>query len=174
MPHYFEKDAETTFKLAIDDLFFKFMPKIERLLEISLKDTNGYKIRVSRQHYGLVKNALATQYYKEKKKLYVRDEKGLWFVIDNSLNLRELETVHKETAREDNMIVQDFFNDLKEHPTTPSEILGLIKSTSSSLIDIKENALIPLTEQIKLHLKVQEETLKTLKKLQKTMDKMKK
>jgi hypothetical protein len=166
MPQYIAKDekedANIVFLRALDDLLLRYVPKLERLLKISLKDTNGYKIRVSRQHYSLMKNALAIQYHKEGKKLYVRDEKGLWLVIDNSLNLKELETVHSKTARDDNLIVHDFFNDLKQNPLTPSEILGLFTKLS-------EEGIKPLTEQIKLHLEVQRETLITLKKIQENL-----
>jgi hypothetical protein len=72
------------------------------------------KFKVSRQHYALVKNALANQYDKEGKKLEVYTDKGLWLLIDNSFNLNELETVHPKTAVDDNKKVQDFFNGIKQ------------------------------------------------------------
>ena len=44
------------------------------------------------------------------------DGKSLSTYIDNSLNLHELETIHQKTADKDNVIVQNFFNQLKKYP----------------------------------------------------------
>ncbi|MBM3191435.1 MAG: hypothetical protein FJZ63_02110 [Chlamydiae bacterium] len=74
-----------------------------------------YRFKVSRQHYALIKNALAKQYDKEGNKLYVASEQGsFWFIIDNSFNLHEAETIHPKTAVQDNKKIQDFFNGVKQ------------------------------------------------------------
>jgi len=68
---------------------------------------------------------LARQYDREGNKLFCYTEQGLWFIIDNSYNLHEAETVHPNTALTDNEKVQDWFNGLKETPITPKQILQM-------------------------------------------------
>lgn len=177
MPHFLGQDAHAVFKEATEYLLLTLIPAVERTLGTSLRQEGGYKVRVSKQHYGLVKNALAEQYHNEKKKLFVRDQSGLWLLIDNSLNLKELETVHSKTAREDNIVVQDFFNDLKDHPILPSEIKGGFGEFHKALTEMS-GQFKNYNENIILHLAVlkkigeaSEEQLKTMKAIQETLKK---
>lgn len=80
------------------------------------------KLSIASNHYALIKNELAKQYNKSKEKLYVEDHSGLWLIIDNSWNLDELETVHPKTALENNIIVQQDFNELKETHLTRKKL----------------------------------------------------
>lgn len=105
--------------------FKAIISKVEQILNISFKIRNDYKFKVSRQHYALIKNSLARQYDKEGNKLFCYSAGGLWFIIDNSYNLHEAETVNPQTAIPDNNTVLNFFNDLKENPITPSQILKI-------------------------------------------------
>lgn len=84
----------------------------EKLGVVLVKDK--IEIKTAREHYALVKNSLAMQCKKDGTKINVYNEKGLWFVIDNSFNLDEAETVQKESALIDNLGVQKFFNDQKQ------------------------------------------------------------
>lgn len=56
-------------------------------------------------------------------------------------------------------------------PDIAKAIKGIVKTQKNQIDILNNEALKPLTAQIKLHLKVQRETLKTLKKMQQTMDK---
>jgi len=107
---------------------------LERLLHADFTERAGrqYRFKVSRQHYALVKNALAKQYDAEGKKLAVYADRGLWFLIDNSFNLHEAETVHPETADADSKIVQDFFNSLKEYPVRSDQLLLMIQGITEN------------------------------------------
>lgn len=100
-----------------------------------LKTNGRYKIKFSRQHYSLIKNALAKAYNKTGEKLFVYDWRGLWLLIDNSYNQNELETVHPVTAPEDNGKVQDFWNDVKSgrFQETLDNILHLQQGGMSTL-----------------------------------------
>jgi hypothetical protein len=109
---YLTKTAKDARQYAIYDLF-ELVRGLESTLGANLKINKKYKFKVSRQHYSLVKNALAKQYKRNGKKLQVYSDDGLWFVIDNSYNLHEAETVHPKTAVDDNRKVQNFFNGLK-------------------------------------------------------------
>ena len=96
---------------------------VERLMHTSFLIGSDYKFKVSRQHYSLIYNALARQYNETGDKLEIRTAKGAWFLIDNSYNMNEAETVHPTTAMSDNKKVQDFFNGVKTTAITPEFIL---------------------------------------------------
>lgn len=111
------------------DCLLDHVRKLESALQVGepgFRIQGRYHIRFSRQHHGLVKNALAKQYDAEKKKLFVFDERGLWLLIDNSANLHELETVRCETTVDENIFVQKFFNELNETRITPMFIMHSI------------------------------------------------
>ena len=77
-------------------------------------------------HYAETNNELAQECEKKayKVRVYTTSDSKLWFLIDNSFNLHEAETVHPETAKEDmGNIVKPFFNDLRDNkPPLPSEM----------------------------------------------------
>jgi DNA-binding transcriptional ArsR family regulator len=128
--------------------FISLIKGLERLLHADFAEHAGrqYSFKVSRQHYALVKNALAKQYDVEDKKLNIYSDKGLWFVIDNSFNLHEAETVHPETADTDSTKVQNFFNSLKEQPLTTGFILKVMDG-------IQQNQLV-FAQNMSSHIKV--------------------
>ncbi len=141
--------------------YLSIIKSLERDLKANFSEFGKYKFRVTRQHYALIKNALAEQYNENKEKLHVTNERGEWFIIDNSFNLNEAETIHPKTAVKDNAIIQNFFNSLKQNPITTGEILnefkenkGLIKELSkqqvllSDLISQMNGNLFKITKYI--------------------------
>lgn len=110
---YLADTAEEAKDHAVADLI-TLVKALEKKLHANLSFGGQYKFKVSRQHYALIKNALARQYDREGKKLQIYNSSGLWFLIDNSYNLHEAETVHSKTAVSDNEKVQNFFNGVKE------------------------------------------------------------
>ena len=119
---------------------------IERLLHTSFQIGTDYKFKVSRQHYALIYNALAKQYNESGEKLEVRTDKGVWFIIDNSFNMNEAETVHPTSAMTDNRKVQDFFNGLKDIPAqqgtptyTPAFVLEVMNGIQQNQMVFAEN-----------------------------------
>ncbi len=110
---YMADTAKDSHSYAIIE-FLELVKSLERYVGASFISAGRYRFKVARQHYALVKNALAKQYDKEKKKLHCYTADGLWFEIDNSFNLHEAETLHPKTAVDDNEKVQDFFNGIKE------------------------------------------------------------
>jgi len=130
---YLTKTAKDARQYAMYDLF-ELVRSLESTLVASFKINKKYRFKVSRQHYSLVKNALAKQYKRDGKKLQVYSEDGLWFVIDNSYNLHEAETVHPETAVDDNTKVQNFFNGLKETENyTPQIMMKAVTMNAQNL-----------------------------------------
>ena len=133
--------AETSIRAKKDAIYnaISLINGLENFLKADFKINKKYMFKVSRQHYALIKNSLAKQYDKEGKKLECYTHKGLWLIIDNSYNLHELETLHKDTADTDNTKVQNFFHSLKENPITSKEILDMNNEIKSMLKESSEN-----------------------------------
>lgn len=164
---------ESKFYAIVD--FLKIIKKLERMFNNSSLEQHGkYKIKVTRQHYSIVKNALAGQYLTQKRKLYCYTGRGLWLLIDNSYNLEELETLHPDTADEDNEKVQTVFNNIKE------ENIETLKEMSHSnikreLTELKGvfPAMAEYNKNLMLHIEVQQAQLKTAIENQETQQRIK-
>lgn len=135
---YFAEDALMAKGTAIAT-HLHIIKHIERLLHVSFEIGSDHKFKVSRQHYALIQNALARQYNEEGGKLEIRNGRGLWFLIDNSYNLNEAETVHPSSAMSDNAKVQDWFNGLKEKPITPGFVLEVMAGIQANQMAFAEN-----------------------------------
>lgn len=131
---YLADTAANSKSHAIHNLI-SLIKSLERLLhaDFTFKAGMEYQFKVSRQHYALVKNALAIQYNTSGEKLQVRAEDGtLWLVIDNSYALNETETVAPKSSDIDNKKVQDFFNSLKDYPLTTDFVLTAMNGIQSN------------------------------------------
>jgi len=140
---------------------------LESVLGANFKINKKYCFKVSRQHYALVKNSLAEQYNRDGKKLQIYSNDGLWFVIDNSYNLNEVETVHPKTAVDDNTKLQNFFNGLKEAENyTPQIMMKAVTQNAENL----DNYAVHLKSHVK-SVKQLGRGVKELTKLIKKLDK---
>jgi hypothetical protein len=121
---YIAEKVKETKSLAIYE-FLSLVKSLENLLKVSLTINKQYRFKVCREHYALIKNALAKQYDKEGKRLYVYNDRGLWLIIDNSLNLHELEAIKLGEAVNDAEGMQAWANSMKEtgFKVTPDFIL---------------------------------------------------
>jgi hypothetical protein len=163
---YLAKTAGDARKYAIYDLF-KLVASLESTLEANFKINKRYCFKVSRQHYALVKNALAEQYKRDGKRLKVYSEDGLWFMIDNSYNLNEAETVHPETAVDDNTKIQNFFNGIKALENyTPQIMVKAVTQNAQNL----NNYAVHLKSHVK-SIKILGVEVKELTKLIKRLEK---
>ena len=150
--HYFSDKAVDGQNFAIYD-FRELVKSLESFLSCSFKINRDYKFKVSKQHYALIKNSLAIQYNRDGQKLQVRNDDGeLWFLIDDSLNLDEAETVHSRSAIPDNDKVKAFFNEVKsgasfegvvdkfnQQDKVNDLILGKFKDNSRIIYEINNN-----------------------------------
>jgi hypothetical protein len=129
---YISDTAKEAKDYAISDLL-SLVKALEKQLQANFSFGGKYKFKVSKQHYSLIKNALATQYNREGKKLEIYNKTGLWFMIDNSFNLNEAETLHPQTADTDNKKVQDFFNGIKDQENyTPQFVTNSIAHVTAN------------------------------------------
>ena len=101
---------------------------LEGLFNCSFRFGSKYNFRISKQHYAKIKDALAEQYNKDKVKVSCYYNGEGWLVIDNSLGLNELETVHPKTSQADiDKGVIPFFNSLKQHIEATGEEPSYVK-----------------------------------------------
>lgn len=156
---FFGTNSIESKKLAIFRLL-KLINTIEDKLQISLKHKQGYIFKVARQHYSLIKNILAIQCNEENKKINIYNKEGLWFIIDNSYNYEEAETIHPKSSLIDNLGMQKYFNEHKEtrFQVTPRFILNTLNKVTQNQIAFDKNII--------KHQKVLDEMLITLKKIQ--------
>lgn len=92
-----------------------FFNRLGNQLNIILIKPNVQNIKRVNAHYSEVNNELAKDVEEkgERIRVYTRDDGKLWFLIDNSFNLHEAETVHPQTSKEDMGLVKDMFNDVR-------------------------------------------------------------
>jgi len=132
---YFTDMARDAHSYAVYD-FIQLIIGLENLLNVSFKIRDEYLFRTCRQHYSILHNAIARQYNREGKKLYVRDHKGYWLSVDFSFHKDELETFRHETAISDNEIVQRDFNELKEMNMTRKDMKDEYEQKVMKLMEI--------------------------------------
>lgn len=138
---------------------------LEKRLKVNFKINKNYEFKVARQHYALMKNMLAIQYNENNEKLNIYTKDGLWFVIDNSYNFEEAETLHPKTALDDNKKVQDFFNGLKEFEDyTPQFVVNAISQNATNQAVFSENMMNHLRILTKLGIAVDNLTKAVLRK----------
>ncbi len=127
---HFAIDAEKSEDNATIKTLY-FIRNIERELNLLLSIDKHYKIKITKRHHALIKNALAEIYNKSKeKRLEVFAEDGLWLLIDNSWNLNELECVHSVTGKKDADGMQEIMNSFRRTD---------FKATSEFVLETFEN-----------------------------------
>jgi len=131
----------------------RFFVRLESELDILIVKDRYKNINLVKHHYAYTDNPLAKEMNETdvRIRLYSTTDNKLWFEIDNSWNLNEAETVHKDTAKQDMQnIIQPFFNDLRDNfpdevPTISKILDSINKLTEQSLETAKGlNAVVKL------------------------------
>jgi hypothetical protein len=119
---FYGASAEESRKLAFYEVSY-LIKGLESSLGLNFKSNGQYILKLTRQHYGDVDNALAKERVKAHEPLRVAGSDGEWLLVDLSQGLVELETVHPRQSGEDmDDLVKPWFNDLKEQrPPLSSE-----------------------------------------------------
>lgn len=115
-------------------VFDRVFRRIEQLTGCVIVKVGSTNIRQCRAHFAEVGNELArhAEDSGEKIRIVARDDGLVWFVIDNSFQLHEAETVHSLTAKRDmEAAVMPFFNDLRDNAPLPvlSQIMRLLEDS---------------------------------------------
>lgn len=126
----------------------KFFVRLEDRLKVELVKNSYNNVSLVKAEYAEIHNELARDCGNkaDKLKVYARDDGKLWFLIDNSFNLHEAETVHRESGKRDMVAVSNFFNDLRENPVNLSEVVGAIALNQHQIEDVTKglNAIVKL------------------------------
>ncbi len=125
----------------------RFFVRLEHELRVILIKPRSQNIKLVKAEYAEINNELAREYNlsADKIRVYTKDDGKLWFLIDNSLNLHEAETVHPETAKQDIEKVKDVFNDIRDKPHLKlSELSQCMAETAKQLNELTHgvNALV--------------------------------
>lgn len=149
---FFGSDPHEATAQAFDALH-RLLSRLEHDFGIVLVRSRYQNIRVVAAHYAEVGNELAKQAHVNDQliKVKTREDGKIWFIIDNSFNLHEAETIHPETSKQDMAeVVQPFFNDLREHnPLRNSELESAFLRTQEQLrmMAISQNTIIDYIKQ---------------------------
>lgn len=145
----------------------RFFVRLEQELKVLLVKAGHQNVKLVNHHYSEVNNELAKEcnVQADKIRVYGTEDGKLWFLIDNSFNLSEAETVHPQDAARDMAdVVRPFFNDLRENrPGTLSDVVAVIGEIARSSREVSEK-----NEQIAALLKLMANTLQTTIEVNKT------
>ncbi len=122
-------DVDSATKASMD-FWTPFFYRLQNDLQITLVKPRAQNIKLVKQHFAEVGNELATECETTGEKIRVQatEDGKVWLVIDNSFNLRELETQHPQTAAEDMRdTVVPFMNNLRDKkPPLPSDVWEIV------------------------------------------------
>ena len=155
------------------DYWNRLFARLENDLKIIIIKSRSQNIKLVNQHYSEINNEFAEECEKkaDKIRVYTTDDNKVWFLIDNSFNLHEAETIHPETAQHDmGDAVRPFFNDLRNNkPPLLSEMQEMIKILANQP-NVHTNSINALTKQINLHLEIMQGIGKGVNEFNNTVD----
>ena len=145
---YFVDSARKGYNYSIYD-YHQLLIGLENLFNCSFKINKEYKFKVCRQHQAIIHSELYKFCDRNNQKLRVYDKEGyLCLLVDNSevdqVPLEEEECVHPRKATDHNELIKRMYSEVIDTRLTPLDMFEKLSN----------EALIPLTEQIKLHLDV--------------------
>jgi len=156
--------------------------RLENDFRIILIKPRYQNIKRFRSHYAEINNGLARECGDKSDfiRIYTREDGKLWFLIDNSFNLHEAETLHPNSAHVDMQdVVRPFFNDLREHykdtgeTITSSSVLKIVNDVAKNQLNISKN-FDDYAENIKSHVEAIQLMSKKLGELSDMMKEVKK
>lgn len=132
---YAKKDfiAETAHRATAISIQYwdRFLIKLENEFKVVLKLNRHQNISQVNAHYAETNNELAEDSIEKeyKIKIYTTEDGKLWFQADDSLHLKEGETLHPETGKRDmDEVVALHLNDWRDNkPPTLSQMMILLK-----------------------------------------------
>jgi predicted DNA-binding protein YlxM (UPF0122 family) len=118
--------------------------RLENLLNITILKDRKNNIKKVKEHYADINNEIATECEKTGDKLQIKDQKDnkVAYLVDNSWNLKEFESIHPQKAKQDMEKAEKHFHDWRNNnPPTNSEIMTLIKELALSQKDTSNSLL---------------------------------
>lgn len=156
---YYAKTPQEAIQSATTD-FLCLADSLSRFFKVSFRKGKEYDFKLCRKHHALIKNEVAKIVQEKQQRLDIYDSEGNQRILtDRSLNTNELEAVYTPKNDSDITAIKNFIGSLIEAPFTAYDFATIYKVQEA------------YAEQIKKHLIVQEETLKTLKTIQEALKK---
>lgn len=116
--------GETEQKATANSLIYwqRFFRRLENELGIIFIKQRSSNIRLVNQHYGTMESELTKDCLSkgQRIRIYAKEDRKLWFSMDNSFNLKESECLHPETGKQDSEIISKHLDDWREHPDSPT------------------------------------------------------
>ena len=163
MPTLYATDCESAVVQAmgiLEDAIYK----IEGAFKIKLIKDYKSNITIISQEYARLQDALAKVYRKEGNRLYISgDDNKIWMITDFSFSVDETEFIHSNKATDDVDAIAPFLNDLRDNPTTLSDI-------RSHVGELQAVVQSDLHNRVK-HQKVLDEILTAFRKINDRLDK---
>ncbi len=137
--------------------------KIEKLFKIRLVQDYKSNITIISQEYARIQDALAKLYRTEGNRIYLSGDDGkIWMITDFSFSVDETEFIHTEKATDDVDAIAPFLNDLRDNPTTMTEMREHVGELQGAINSYAQN-------EVK-HQRVLDEILLTFTKLNQRLD----
>lgn len=156
---FFERDEQRATALSLA-YWERFFARLEHEYGVILVKPRAQNINLVNQHYGETNSEMAKDALKKKEKISIKttDDGKIWFEIDNSWNMKEMETKHPETAKHDMTKVQKQVNCWRDDdPPTQSELATSLQGVINTVSMQAQNI-----DQYAIHLKSHVESVQKL------------
>lgn len=141
---FYGKDA-TSALIEAQNYYWDFFVRLEDYLGIVFLKEKSQNVKIVKSHYSEVNNELAKDCNSKKLKIAISDrvDGKDWFIIDNSFNLNEMETLHPKTALQDMEKVKPFFESLRklEEPVEMDKVLSVLDKQAHNVNEISKGLL---------------------------------
>jgi len=163
MPTIYSKGWEEAIIQAMD-IFETAIPKLESMFKVKLVKNLKANIKIISQEYARIQDALAKLYRAEGNRIYLTGDDGkIWLITDFSFSQDELEVIHPDRAADDLDAIAPFMNDLRDNPTTLTEVREDMKQAQDLVLGHAKN--------INKHQMVLDKIYEQMVRLEKRLDK---
>lgn len=153
-----------------------FFIKLEHALRSVLVKPRSRNIKLVNQHYAYVNSEICENAIDrgERIRIYAKEDGKLAFITDDSFGLKEDETVHPKTAKQDRKIIDKQVNDwrLNDPPTNSQLSQNIMQVTDNQMLFAKEMANYGC--HIKSHIKAIQDLGSSVQELTKLIKELKK
>jgi len=172
-PHkYFLGEDEQRATALSFNYWNNFFTRIQNKFNIIIIKGENTRILQVNAHYSEINNELADELNVKKIKLniFAKEDGKIWFKIDNSFRLNEVECIHPNSAKQDMGIIKAFFNDLRNNiPPTLSELSSIVVKNTQSIRGLLMYQAY-FAENIKTHIQAIQTLGKSVEKLSEIME----
>lgn len=144
------------------DYWLGLITRLEHDLDVILIKNRKHNIKLVKNHYAYTESEVCKNAIENNDKILIptTDDGKIWFITDDSFGLKEDETIHPETAKQDRNTIDLYVNDWRDNkPLTNSQIVKIQAETVQNL-----NILTKTMTEYGKHIKSHTRAIKTLSK----------